>query len=122
MIATSPIYEKRKDQRIEKNVPIKICQEEGDVVTETANISRSGAYCQVNKYIEPMTKMKVHLLLPIRKNGKNAAKKITCEGVIVRSEPASKDQCYNIAIFFSNISQRNLEAISDYVNVYLGIT
>lgn len=119
MIVASPMYEKRKDQRIEKNIPVKICQETGDIVTETSNISRSGAYCQVNRYIEPMTKMNIHLLLPMRKNGKNEARKFTCEGVVVRSEQASKEKCFNIAIFFSNISQRNLKVISEYMNSHL---
>jgi len=113
------MHERRQDHRLEKNIPVKICQEDGDIVTETVNISRSGAYCVVNRSIEPMTKMKIHLLVPTRKNGKTAAKKITCGGVIVRSEPASKDNHYNVAIFFNDISQRNSEMISDYVNVYL---
>ena len=119
MSISSPMCEKRKDQRIEKNIPVKICQETGDIVTETSNISRSGAYCQINRYIEPMTKMNIHLLLPVRRNGKNEAKKFTCEGVVVRSEQTTKEKCFNVAIFFSSISQRNLKIISEYVNSQL---
>jgi hypothetical protein len=114
-----PSRERRIYPRLEKNIPLKISQDEGDIVTETANISRSGAYCRVNKYIPPMTKLKIYLLLPIRKNGKNTTKKITCQGVVVRTEPVQGKEYCNIAIFFNEIAQRDAESIADFVNSYL---
>lgn len=111
--------ERRKDPRLENNVPVKICQEDGDLVTETANISRSGAYCRVNKYIDAMTKLKIHLLLPLKKNGKIVTKKISCEGVVVRTEQVAGSDYYNVAIFFNDISSRDAEHISEYVSSYL---
>lgn len=119
MISQKSNKERRKDPRLENNIPVKITQEDGDIVTETANISRSGAYCRVSKYIETMTKLKIHLLLPIRKNGKNVTKKISCEGVVVRTEPIPGKDRYNIAIFFSDISKRDSETIADYVSSFL---
>ena len=107
--------ERRKCHRIESNLPLKIRYESGDIVTETGNISQSGSYCRVSKYIEPMTKLSICLLLPLKKDGKNINKKINCEGIVVRSEPALKEGCYNIAIFFNNISQRDAQSISDFV-------
>ncbi|MDP8211866.1 MAG: PilZ domain-containing protein [Candidatus Zapsychrus exili] len=108
--------ERRRDPRLDDNIPIKLSQEDGDVVTETGNISRSGAYCRVNKYIEPMTKLKVSLIVPIRKSGKEVTKKISCNGVVVRTESRAEKDSYNIAIFFNDISQRDSENISDYVS------
>ncbi|MCK5260521.1 MAG: PilZ domain-containing protein, partial [Candidatus Omnitrophica bacterium] len=87
MISRRSIDERREDPRLENNIPVKICQDGGDIVTETQNVSRSGAYCRVNQYIEPMTKLKIHLLLSFSKNEKSVTKKISCEGVVVRSEP-----------------------------------
>ena len=69
MISERPIEERRKDPRIKNNIPVKISREDGDVVTETANISRSGAYCRVSEYIEPMTRLKIYLLMPMKKKG-----------------------------------------------------
>ena len=112
------IDERRKNPRLDNNIPVKICQEGGDLVTETKNVSRSGAYCRVNQYIEPMTKLKIHLLLSFPKSGKSVTKKISCEGVVVRSEPASDDGKYHIAVFFSDISKRDAECITDYVDTY----
>ena len=116
MIANRPIQEKRKDPRLVKNIPIKIFLEEGDIMTETGNISRSGAYCRVNRHIEPMTKFKVNLLLPVRKNGKNSTKRISCQGVVVRTEAVPGEDSFRIAIFFNDIAQRNAEIIADYVS------
>ena len=112
-------HEKRKDPRLDNNIPIRIRCGDGDVVTETKNLSRSGTYCRVNAYIEPMTKLKLQLLVPIRKNGKVVTKKVACQGVVVRSEAENDEEFHNIAIFFNDISQRDAECIADYVSSHL---
>jgi len=116
LISKKSINERRKDPRLDSNLPLKIHHDNGDIVTETGNISRSGSYCKVSEYIEPMTKLKICFLLPLKKEGKSVNKKINCEGVVVRSEPSAEEGLYNIAIFFNNISQRDAEAISDFIN------
>ena len=108
--------DRRKHPRLASNVPVKISQEDGDVVTETANISSSGAYCRVERYIEPMSKMKICLLIPIKKGMKNSTKKINCEGVVVRADTVPGQSYFNIAIFFSDISRRDADTIADYVS------
>ena len=115
MISKRPINERRKDPRVDSNLPLKLFHDQGDIVTETGNISRSGSYCKVSKYIEPMTKLKICLFIPMKKDGKSINKKICCEGVVVRSEPTEKEGEFSIAIFFNNISQRDAETISEYV-------
>jgi len=111
--------ERRRDPRLKNNIPVKICQEGGDFVTETKNISRAGAYCCVDEFIEPMTKLKIHLLLTFPKSGKGATKKITCGGVVVRTEPSTEDGKYHIAVFFNDITKRDAESVTDYVDTYL---
>lgn len=112
--------ERRKGRRAAAHIPVRIAQEDGDVVTETLNISRSGAYCRVNKRIELMTKLKIQILLPSRKNQKRLNKTIHCQGVVVRVEPAAEDGRFEIAIFFNEIAQRDAESINDYVGSCLG--
>ncbi|VAX37563.1 hypothetical protein MNBD_UNCLBAC01-1950 [hydrothermal vent metagenome] len=112
--------ERRESSRFDGNIPLKICEEHGDIVTETQNVSRSGAYCQVNRYLEPMTKMKICLMLPMRNNGRNSSKKVSCEGVVIRTEEIPESNQYNVAIFFNNISQKNINTLSDYVAQNLG--
>jgi len=114
-MSKKPSQERRGDPRLEKNVPIKICLDNGDVVTQTGNISRSGVYCRVTRPIDPMTKLKVHLLIP-EKTSKSATKKISCKGVVVRVEEIFGEDAYNIAIFFNDISARDAERIADYIS------
>ncbi|MCA9399268.1 MAG: PilZ domain-containing protein [Candidatus Omnitrophica bacterium] len=111
--------ERRESPRLANNIPLKLIDETGDIVTESVNISRSGLYCRVNRYIEPMVKLKVNLLLPVRKNGKNSSRKIACEGVVVRIEEAQEQDHYNIAVFFNDITQRDAESIADYIGTFM---
>jgi len=119
VIAQKSFQERRKDPRVRNNIPVKIFNTDGDQVTETANVSRSGAYCRVEKYIEPMTKLKINLLIPVKKNDKLSSKKINCSGVVVRAEPIPGKEGFNIAIFFNDISQKDADIVSDYVSFYL---
>lgn len=60
-----------------------------------------------------MTKLKVQILLPARKNQKRS-KTIHCQGVVVRVEPTAENGRFEIAIFFNEIAQRDAESINDY--------
>ena len=108
--------ERRRHPRVKHNVPLKISSDEIDLVTDTHNLSCSGAYCQVSRNIEPMTKLKIHLLLPFKKKEKIVTKKITCEGVVVRSESVSGENRYNIAIFFNDLSRKDNQTLSEYIH------
>lgn len=119
MISERPINERREDPRLDNNIPLKICGEDGDLVAETQNISRSGAYCHVDKNIDPMTKLKIHLLLMTPGEGKKEARKVSCEGVVVRCQPDLDGKGYQLAVFFSDITKRDAEYITDYVSAHL---
>ncbi len=111
--------ERRRDPRLENSIPLKIVQKGINISTNTVNVSRSGAYCTVDQYIEPMTKMKIDLMVPVRQNGKFVSKKISCDGVVVRAEECEDGKSHNIAIFFNDIAQKDAERIAEYVNSYL---
>lgn len=80
-----------------------------DFTTQTKNISCGGAYCHVDKYIEPMTKLSVSLRLPEEKHV------ISCKGVVVRTEEAVPTG-YNIAIFFNEISAKDRDLLRNHVH------
>lgn len=107
--------ERRSHPRFDANVPVKICCDDFDLVTETKNLSRNGAYCRVNKYLEPMTKLKIQLLLPVRHNNKVTTKKVICHGIIVRVEEVPDADVFNVAVFFSEILNRGAESITEYI-------
>lgn len=111
-----PLSERRKHPRLEGNIPVKISCEDFDLVTETRNLSCAGAYCRVSKYLEPMTKLKIHLLLPIRKGEKTATKKVSFNGVVVRSESQPGDKDFNVAIYFHDVPPKEKKALNDFID------
>jgi len=108
-------HEKRRYPRLEHNVPLKISSESGDILTETKNLSCAGAFCRMSMRLEPMTKLKVHLLLPLRKNDKPVTRKISCQGVVVRSHAVHGGEGFDTAIFFSDIAPKDSLTISEFV-------
>ena len=107
--------ERRRHPRLEQNIPLKIFSGDMDIVTETKNLSSSGALCLVNKFITPMTKIKLHFLLPLKRNNKTVNKRISCEGVVVRSQSATDQDSFQTAIFFSDIASRDSQIIHEFV-------
>ncbi|MDP3142970.1 MAG: PilZ domain-containing protein [Candidatus Omnitrophota bacterium] len=110
--------ERRECPRIDKGLPLKISCGDFDIATETKNISAVGAYCSVDRYIAPMTKLNILLLLPFTKERKSVNKKVSCKGVIVRAEdPARSSDRYHIAIYFSDISKKDKKTLTDFLNL-----
>ncbi|MFH1504395.1 MAG: PilZ domain-containing protein [Candidatus Omnitrophota bacterium] len=110
--------ERRVSPRANKILPIKLSDSEFDILTETKNISDSGAYCSVNKPLEHMTKLNAVILIPIQKNKKKVIKKINCGGVVVRLEHTNdSDECpYRVAIFFNDIKDSDRKMLSACIN------
>lgn len=112
------MLERRKDLRAKKHIPLKLADSTFDVITETSDISSSGAYCRATRCLPLMSKIEVILLVPA-KDDENHTKKIRCKGVVVRAEPTilkdTDKPHYNIAIFFSEISKKDQKTIEDYV-------
>ena len=107
--------ERRRSPRLEHTVPLKLSSGDIEIVTETSNLSSSGVYCRVNAYIEPMTKLKIHLLLPIKKTSRTSTKRISCQGVVVRAESVPDHNYFNAAIFFNDIQPKDIQTISDFI-------
>ncbi|MCM8779711.1 MAG: PilZ domain-containing protein [Candidatus Omnitrophica bacterium] len=110
----SNILEKRKHPRINKNLPVNVSLQDDDIFTETKNISCGGAYCHVDKYIKPLTK------LSIKMKFSDDSEEISCKGVVVRTQEAVPTG-YNIAIFFNEISQDNLNKLKNYVQRHTSV-
>ena len=70
--------EKRLHPRLEHNLPVKIASCGYDFETTTHNISCLGAYCTINKYIPPFTKVMVKLTLPISTGDSRTLEDVEC--------------------------------------------
>jgi len=113
--------ERRQHPRVNFNLPIKISDTSVDLVTETKNVSASGAYCVVNKPIDLMTKLEIIILIPLKKNNKKNLKKITCGGVVVRQDYMKNNGTgkYSIGIYFNDIKETDRKLITSYVGSVL---
>lgn len=110
--------ERRRYPRIKKELPLKIEADGYDFVTDTQNVSCVGAYCRVDKYIPPFTKIAVKITLPIATNDIDKNCNVECKGVVVRTEDEKKGG-FNIAIFFNEIANKEREKISQYISQFL---
>jgi len=111
--------ERRKYPRIEQRLPFQVLANGYDFVTNTQNVSCVGAYCRVDKYIPPFTKVTIKLSLPlIMANVKKTDSNVECKGVVIRTEDEASGG-FNIAIFFNEIKSSQREKISQYVSQLL---
>lgn len=117
-VKNNTIKEKRLYPRVFKRFPIDVWANGYDFVTYTQNLSCLGAYCYINKYIPPFTKVKVKLNLPIMKGGIKEDWDVECNGVIVRTEDELSGG-FNIAIFFNGIREQSRQKLSRYVSQFL---
>jgi hypothetical protein len=86
---------------------------------ETINVSANGVYFSSPTFIAPLTRLEIVLLLPETIGGRSDRKReVSCEGVVVRSEPESEEKNrsnYDIACFFTGISDADREHLESYI-------
>ena len=114
--------ERRKAPRVNKALPLKLCHADYDILTETRNISASGAYFPSSKPLELMAKLNVVLLIPLKKSRSKVIKKINCCGVVVRHERTSEGNGkfpYRVAMYFSDLKDQDKKTLCAYVNSVL---
>lgn len=109
--------ERREHPRLDHKLPIGLAVNGYDFSTSTHNISCVGAYCHLNKYMPPFTKISVKLSLPSKNHSaKNTI--VECKGVVVRTEDESRGG-FNLAIFFNGMRDDQRKKISQYISRFL---
>ena len=110
--------ERRRHPRVAKSLSLQLSHTSDDIITETSNISASGAYCIMKRFIPVLTKMRVKLSVPDERTSKT----ISCEGIVVRVEPAheqSKPTDYKVAIFFHDLTEHDRTVLAHYVQQHI---
>ena len=106
--------ERRRNPRIAERIVMAITDAGTELATESHNLSTAGVYCALDRFLAPMSKVQLRFALP---NGRRSAM-VRCTGVVVRVEPvianASRGR-FNVAIFFTELSDRNRSAITRFV-------
>jgi len=109
--------ERRQHPRLEQQLPLDLAVDGYDFSTITRNISSVGAYCHLDKYMPPFTKISVKLSLPSKNQpGKNTV--VECKGVVVRTEDEANGG-FNLAIFFNEMRDEQRKKIAQYISKFL---
>ena len=120
-MATRMTQERRIAPRISERIQFAITEGNTVIQAETKNLSTSGAYCLIDKFIAPMTKLEVAFELPHKPHPVT----VRSTGVVVRIEPvitANQQGLYFMAVFFSDLSTRDRESIAQFVRERLAST
>jgi hypothetical protein len=109
--------ERRLHPRLDQQLPLDLAVNGYDFSTTTRNISCVGAYCHLDKYMPPFTKISVKLSLPNKEHsGKNTV--VECKGVVVRTEDEANGG-FNLAIFFNEVRDEQRKKIARYISKFL---
>jgi c-di-GMP-binding flagellar brake protein YcgR len=109
--------ERRVYPRLDHKLPLNLAVNGYDFSTVSHNISSVGAYCHLDKYMPPFTKISVKLSLPNRAQvGKSTI--VECKGVVVRSEDEANGG-FNLAIFFNEMRNEQRKKIAQYISQFL---
>lgn len=110
--------ERRRYPRVERMLPINIAANGYEFATSTQNLSCTGAYCHLDKYIPPFTRIAAKISMPIVTDERRENINVECKGVIVRSEDEKRGG-FNVAIFFNGIRDAQRNKIAQYINQFL---
>lgn len=115
------MLERRKSLRI----PAKLAMEikiggKDSALAESINVSANGVYFQSPTFIPVLTKLEVNLSLPFSREGESSqsTRLITCEGVVVRTEPEQEQpetSSYEIACYFTSINAKDKDYLDSYI-------
>ncbi len=110
------IPERRESHRVRKEIPLKISVEEADFISQTQNLSQSGAFFRIKKAIPTMTHLAITLLIPSIGKRKTT-KKILCNGVVVRCEPITPQNPageHQIGIYFTGMKEADRKTLMQF--------
>lgn len=111
--------ERRISPRAKARVPLKINRDKGIIDGLTKDISTSGVYLTLDRFVPLNTELSVTLLIPHADKGIKAdAKKISCHGIVVRNEAGElvgDHKTYGMALCFTELKKGDRMKISNYV-------
>lgn len=110
-----------KERRRAVRVPARLAMEVklkggGHARTESINVSANGVYFFSPRHIAPLTKLEITLIIPTEEAA--SKKKVSCEGVVVRTEPEQPREGldrYEVACYFTSISAKAKDQLESYI-------
>ncbi len=109
--------DRRLHPRLDHGMPISVMTDGYDFMSTTRNISCLGAYCHIEKYVPPFTRLSIKLQLPVKPRASRKLQ-VACKGVVVRTDDDPSGG-FNIAVFFNDIKPTQQHRIAEYINQFL---
>lgn len=115
--------ERRREQRVQARLQIELELEPGGGThaSSTINVSANGAYFSSPRFIAPLTKLGLRLLLPEAAPG-GPEQAVDCQGIVVRcvpDRPTEGVDRYEVACYFTDTSPDFKERLGHYVQNHL---
>ena len=109
--------ERRAHQRLSACLPMQVSGADFHCATDTRNISFTGLYCEVDRFVPVMTKLSLQLAVPLIQNKRKIERTVKGVGVVVRIEPEEPGmhRSYSIGLFFTDIRQSDKDIIQQYL-------
>ena len=112
------LSDRRKTPRVAAELPIAIEGGPAEASGKTLNISENGVYFEVPHFIEPLTKVRMELLIPATSDSEEKEIRFGFDGVVVRVEPETptdNTSSYKVAVFFTHVPDYSLTALQAYI-------
>lgn len=112
--------EKRKERRIKVSLPVEISYQRLEFAGQIKNISRLGAYIEINKEIPVGAELEVSLKIPGYDKKDSLSEDIKCRGSVFRSNVTREElakKYYGLGIFFTDfLQQADKDKLSKYID------
>jgi hypothetical protein len=113
--------ERRRAQRIDVSIPLDISGDGESNRGETINISMNGIYFRLGRHIEPLTKVRMGIVIP-GEDEEEGDSKAKFDGVVVRTEPEESEEetgDYRIAVYITYMSNDSRKVLSDFISRHI---
>ena len=108
--------ERRKSPRVAAELPIAVEGGPSEAAGKTLNISENGVYFEVPHAIEPLTKVRMELLVP--SDASDEGVRLGFDGVVVRVEPEGETDHpgpFRVAVFFTHVPEDSMTALKAFI-------
>ncbi len=122
------LSERRACQRFPLQVPVRLLTPDSSpdehLNATVINMSMNGLYCTVNRYLPVFETLSVTVVGPI--HDRIPPHVISgIEGIVVRIEPEQPEterKAYNIALYFSKLTEQQQKALHELMDSYIDLT
>lgn len=112
--------EKRKERRIKVSLPMKIVFRDNEIICNTGNLSRLGAYAEIDREIPPGAGLEIALTIPPYSGDPSLSGEARCKGNVFRCGPVREENSkkyYGAGIFFTGFSApEDRDKLSRYID------